>query len=316
MVKQRLKKGEGQKRILEAIENKWLTRKEIEKKTGLNYSTIDEAFKVLVPSKVEKSETTDINDIKITKYRSKLSKEVIDPEYLKSIINNIESGIPEKVVIGKDRLIALGGDKYSDWRILDKTFIDFIIKNLKKNYKSKQSWDYDFFSFEEIFDTITLKLKKDIDFSPENSEKQVELLEYIKKKLGNFFKEILLDNSSSIGIKRSALDNLKLMSYPNIYDITFNSLKTLKFSEDIKDKGFYFDTFRSLILDYAKINPADCTKRLWEAYNFQKSEEGKRAILYLLNLTSLGYIDEEFVYKKYYGKEKTKIYRERKTIKF
>ena len=289
MTKKRLAKGEGQKIVLKAIENRWKGRIEIRDETGLEYTTIDEALKALHPNKVEKSVIYNSKGSKIIKYRSKIAKKEIDPKYLKLIIENYNSGIPEKKEIAWKEIVALGLDKESDMRIFDKNFIDFVIKNLAVSYKKKNGFDFPY-PFEEIFDTIVLKLRKDITLYPENSERQIELLDYIQKKLKDIFEDVIVDTSDDYFKKRCALSNLVSMNCP-AYDVVFRFLKTMKCPKNIDEQHFsdLFNEIVEIVKLYADKDIADCQMRLWDAYDNQKDKKAKKKILFLLDITKLGY---------------------------
>jgi len=130
----------------------------------------------------------------------------------------------------------------------------------------------------EIFWRISNTLTKDIEFNPEGTKKQKELLKHMRK-TGDFFKKIILDDSNNPVYRKSALTALMQMNPPEIIDFTFKLLGTMKcpkFKEKGKKEEFisnfdwFFESIESLIVSYSKFNLIDCRKRLWKAHEIQK----------------------------------------------
>lgn len=307
MTKQRLKKGEGHKKILDAIENKGLTKLEIVKATGLNYTTVDEALKVLSPSKIELIDVKEIDGKKESRYISKISHNAVPPEYLKLLVENYQSKENEKHLLA---ISEINGLIRSKKKILDKDFVDFLIEG-ELNYLTKGDGIN---VFVRSFDDFINKLKEDIDSNPDNSEKEKELLNHIKQKTSCFFKDFILDNSKDLLYRTGALDTLRAVVPSEAYTVVFDLLKNMEFPEiDLREafmgypppanyfsknelEDFKFEIFeghynlRSIeitINSYFKINPVDCKRKLWEAYGVQKDERIKKTILILIEMARI-----------------------------
>ena len=310
MTKQRAKKYEVQEAVLKAIENRWKERTEIVKETGFGYSSVDEALKALYPSKVEKSETFDMKGNKIIKFRSKVSSDALDSEYLKFLINQYNSGLPEKYNRACREMIDLIYN--SDKKILDKDFTDFVIQERLRDHSTIESgydggtqnfhyhfqtetpivkWDDFFF---ELFSGLIYKLKKDIDKNLEESEKSRELLNYVKLKTVDIFENIALDENSNSSDRFRALHNLDSMEYQRNYLIAFNLLKkeskflNFKLMKREKNRLIVFSSslylmIKSIIKSYYEINATDCMKRLWDAYDYQDNKKVKKRILKIID---------------------------------
>lgn len=318
MAKKRLKKGEGQKIVLGAIDE-WKTRKEIENETKLKYTTIDEALKALKSTKVEKREFINSDGKTILKFRNKKPKDAIDSNDLKFIMDNYRSNNCSKQAMAFEDIKSICGLR----RIVDKEFIEFLIEQCSIN---PLMWD--------CLGRIAERLYFDMNHYTEEDSKEKELLKLIQCKTGEYFKKMFLTPSNITThidqsifndypplIRREALKTLSSMCHPSAYEVVFQFLKTAntkKFYEiptwryvksfagalypkwekevlkkrDDKDTQEFteFDLLKfdlkDIILDYAKLNFIDCKKWLYEIFDVQKDKKIKEWILKLsANLT-------------------------------
>lgn len=250
----------------------------------------------------------------VTKYQNVKYRNIVDSKYLRMIIDNYNSGnkVRKNIAVSEMCDLSQGSDK----RIFDKDFIDFIIEEPIKNSFEPN----DDMPFLIAFDDIITKLQKDIIKYPEDSDEQIELLTHIQKKAGNHYKQVISDSSEELWNKALALSNLKLMNHPEMYILTFELLKTMKFLEEFNISSeellgnprfqAVVNRIKDIIKSYSEINLVDCKRRLWEAYDFQTDKRIKNLILFLLKVTSLGYNsehDEEGTFGFYMANKKPKI---------
>jgi len=341
MIKKRLVKGEGHKKVLEAANN-WKTKVEIQRETGLNYTTIDEAIKILLKQgKMEESKTFDIARKKIVKFRNKTSNNSVDPEYLKLLIEDYKSDMKEKNELAFSEMhhiiFSYNFKKDEHLRIFDKYFINFIIEEYllsirKYNVEKEVKHAIDILIETEIgsmFNGLIDNLRRDIEINSKYAERSTELLEYIRSKTEKPLIKMVLNQSGNVLYKILVLKKLKTMKHPEIYRLVFEFLKIVKFPDMSYNKvlsrdeilkmheerpNVKFRTLESFVLEqffgieyiiksYFEINPVDCKRRLWDAYEKQKDKEIKKFILYLIEVTSLDNenIFEKVVYEKYFG---------------
>ncbi len=169
-------------------------------------------------------------------------------------------------------------------KIRNKEFIKFLIEYSKKRGK----WDIDFsqtlkqrfgvgYHDNNIFwmclGAVALKLVSNIESDKsDNTRFEEYLLELIRSTRG-FFEKVIFDfeHTRNPSERILALDVLRKMMYPKIYDIAFKLLENVDAEKEIdfsKSKAkTEFDIFRnqieSLIFSYAKIDPTNCRKRLY-----------------------------------------------------
>jgi len=294
MIKEKSEKDEAKNKILKILEKtktvSEIVRAGVKEKTVYYHLNRKNPESLLNQGKIIETLGKDKNGRPIRKFQSIRSKNIVNPDYLKFIKDNYKSGVKERVQDARSELrnIAIGSNK----EILDKEFIDFIIDEHKKLIIDKNSEPALTKDIELALWHIITQLIEDIDLYPEDSTKQDKLLNYIKGKIENFYKQVILNNSMDICKRYDAYEIMDSMDYPEISTITLELLKNIKYQEGKEDDFYSIDTLFSKILQNVKIyfenNPLNCKKSLWEIYDKHKDKRIKDRILFMIHMLLIG----------------------------